>query len=381
MSTTRSRGALASLLALGAFAAALGLLAWPGLSAQEKGSKDPLDGVWSAVALTVGGKTYSEEQVRMLQFDFRADKVTVSKLDQKKEGTFKVDASKSPRQFDMHLAGEKASRGIYKLEKDRLTLCFADGDRPERFESAPGSRNVLAVLKRGAFKVDVAELKRKAELAQLGALKDVSQNNLKQLALAMHNYHDTYNGLPRQAILSKDGKPLLSWRVAILPFIEENNLYQDFKLDEPWDSPANKKLLARMPKIYEPLVGKPKVPHSTYYQVFTGPMTMFEMDPKRIMDKKLIRLTDVLDGTSNTIMIVEAGEPVPWTKPEDLTFDPKAKELPKVGGQFPDGFFVAVGDGSTRWVVRGFDPRILRAAITRNGGEVVNLDQLSRPKE
>ncbi len=374
MSLTRTRGALASLLAFGALATALGLLTRPGLSAQEKGARDPLDGVWSAVALTVGGKTYSEEQVRMLQFDFRGDRVTVSMPDKKKEGSFKADASKTPRQFEMNLDGEKASRGIYKLEKDRLTLCFADGERPAKFESAPGSRNVLAVLKRGAFKVDVAALKKKAELAELAGLKGVSENNLKQLALAMHNFHDTYNALPKPAIMSKDGKPLLSWRVAILPFIEQNQLYQEFKLDEPWDSPANKKLLAKMPRIYEPVRGKTKVPHSTYYQVFVGPMTMFEVG------KKALRLQDTLDGTSNTVMIVEAGEAVPWTKPEDLPFDPKGKTLPKLGGLFPDGFFAAMGDGSTRWISRNFDPATMRAVITRNGGEVIQPDKLNPPQ-
>src|SRR4249919_3311122 len=75
-------------------------------------------------------------------------------------------------------------------------------------------------------------------------------NNLKQIGLAMHNYHDVKNGLPPSAIVDKQGKPLLSWRVAILPYIEQQPLYDKFKLDEPWDSPNNKDLIQYMPSIY-----------------------------------------------------------------------------------------------------------------------------------
>ncbi len=98
----------------------------------------------------------------------------------------------------------------------------------------------------------------------------VSMNNMKQIALAMHNYHDVYGRLPAPAIMDKDGKPLLSWRVAILPFIEQDNLYKQFKLDEPWDSEHNKKLLVQMPGIYAPVKAATKEPFATFYQVFTG---------------------------------------------------------------------------------------------------------------
>src|SRR5438045_1511259 len=73
-----------------------------------------------------------------------------------------------------------------------------------------------------------------------------SSNNLKQIALAFHSFHDTYGGMPAAAICDKAGKPLLSWRVAILPWIEEGALYKQFKLDEPWDSKHNKALLKKM---------------------------------------------------------------------------------------------------------------------------------------
>ena len=70
-------------------------------------------------------------------------------------------------------------------------------------------------------------------------------NNMKQIGLALHNSHDAQGGFPAPAITSKDGKPLLSWRVKILPYIEEKKLYEDFHLDEPWNSPHNLTLLHR----------------------------------------------------------------------------------------------------------------------------------------
>ncbi|HEY8503525.1 MAG TPA: DUF1559 domain-containing protein, partial [Gemmataceae bacterium] len=146
------------------------------------------------------------------------------------------------------------------------------------------------------------------------AARAQSQNNLKQIGLAMHNYHDTHGTFPAAAITDKQGRPLLSWRVAILPYLDQNNLYQQFKLDEPWDSEHNKKLLEKMPEIYAPVRGKAPQPHSTYYQVFTGPGTPFA-------GPKGLHFREFKDGLSNTLLVVEAGVAVPWTKPQDIPYD------------------------------------------------------------
>jgi hypothetical protein len=192
----------------------------------------------------------------------------------------------------------------------------------------------------------------------------ISQNNLKQLALAMHNYESTYGRFPPAVVTSRDGKPLYSWRVAILPFIEEEKLWRDFKMDEPWDSENNKPLLARMPKTFAAPGVTEQDPSMTHYQVLVGGGALFE--PNRA-----VRFPDITDGTSNTIMIVEAREAVPWSKPVDLTYNPQAPLL-KFGGLFKGGFNVAAADGAVHFIPDNTDPTLLRALISRAGGEVTS---------
>jgi hypothetical protein len=180
------------------------------------------------------------------------------------------------------------------------------------------------------------------------------------MALAMHNYLDTNGTFPPAAHTDKDGKPLLSWRVLILPYLEQSQLYNDFKLDEPWDGPNNKKLLERMPKVFA--VGD-KPGANTYYRVFLGKGAAFE-------GAKGLKIADFTDGTSNTFLIVEAETPVPWTKPDELEFDAK-KELPKLGGVDKENFYAAFADGSVKSFPKTIDKDKLKAYITRNGGEVI----------
>jgi RNA polymerase sigma factor (sigma-70 family) len=193
-----------------------------------------------------------------------------------------------------------------------------------------------------------------------------SVENLKILALAMHNYLGDYGQFPPAAVYSKDGKPLLSWRVLLLPYLDQANLFAQFKMDEPWDSPSNKKLLAKMPAVYSVTPGKKKETQKTTYQVFTGAGTVFP-------SPKASKITDITDGTSNTILIVEAAEAVEWTRPADLSYDPK-KPLPKLGSISKKGFQVALADGAVRFLKRTIKEATLRALITSNGGEVIDTN-------
>jgi hypothetical protein len=172
--------------------------------------------------------------------------------------------------------------------------------------------------------------------------QEASAENLGKIARAMQAHNDKHKRLPAAAIYHKDGKPLLSWRVALLPFLGEERLYRDFKLDEPWDSPPNIRLLTRMPKVYAPVRGGP-APGHTYYQVFTGLMTPFR-------GSVAPRIPHTFrDGTASTFLIVEADDAVPWTKPADLIVA-ENRPLPRLGGHWSDGFLVAMADGSTRLV-------------------------------
>jgi hypothetical protein len=194
-----------------------------------------------------------------------------------------------------------------------------------------------------------------------------SSNNLKQLALALHNYEACFGRLP-QDVVGKDGKPLLSWRVLLLPFIEQDNLFKLVKMDEPWDGPTNKTLLESMPKLFASPRVTMKVTGHTVYQGFSGPGTVFERGIKPL------KFADILDGTSNTIFVVEASVAVPWTKPIDLPFDPKA-DLPDFGKAYNGVPLVGVLDGSVRALdVTKVSPKTLKAAITRAGGEVMGPD-------
>jgi RNA polymerase sigma factor (sigma-70 family) len=195
-----------------------------------------------------------------------------------------------------------------------------------------------------------------------------SRENLKRIALAMHCYHDAYGKLPAPAIYGKDRKALLSWRVAILPYIEQDNLYKQFHLDEPWDSPHNIKLAEIHVKTYRPVGGAKARPGYTFYQVFVGPGAGFEKH-------RQMRLTDVTDGLSNTLLVVEAGKPVPWTKPEDLHYAAD-EPLPELGGLFKDVFQAAFMDGAVHTLKKKCDEKALRLAITRADGQTFDLDKL-----
>jgi prepilin-type processing-associated H-X9-DG protein len=182
-------------------------------------------------------------------------------------------------------------------------------------------------------------------------------NNEKQMALGLHNYSAVNGHFPPAAIRDQNGKPLLSWRVALLPFIEEGALYKEFKLDEPWDSPHNKALLARMPPTYRcPSEPSPPNGTSTTYRVFVGPGTLFEegtaVDPA---GAEAVRYR-------SAFTVVESTQAVPWTKPDELEYAPNGP-IPPVGSKHPGGFDAAYADGSVQFIRSGTSALELREHI------------------
>jgi hypothetical protein len=206
-------------------------------------------------------------------------------------------------------------------------------------------------------------------LTQQGAQRMVHANNLKQLALALHSFAERHGGrLPPAALCDpRTGKPLLSWRVALLPYLEQGDLYKRFKRDEPWDSEHNIKLLPRMPRLYAVGSGKGDEATTSVYRVFVGKGTAFE-PPGAGQPPVGVSLSDFPDGTSNTVLIVEAGKAVPWTKPEELEYEP-GKPLPGLGGVSPQGFYAALADGSVRFIPMALGKEAIRAFFTRNAGD------------
>jgi hypothetical protein len=288
----------------------------------------------------------------------------------------------------------------------QLDFDIDDGANPKRDEESmfgiqimeqleAGLRGMRTDLKGGLLRVNAhaatdltAMLAKNKELLKtragdeaMMALRQMRkiQNNLRQIGFALQAFHDSYKSFPPVAICDKNGKPLLSWRVAILPYIEQAPLFQQFKLDEPWDSEHNLKLLAQMPPIYAPVGVTTREKHVTFYQGFIADpkaggehQTAWEMTPapNNAFGATGTRIASITDGMSNTLMVVEAGEAVPWTKPGDLPYDPK-RRLPKLGGMSKDGFHVLMADGSTLFLPRDFDEKTLRLLITRADGQVL----------
>ncbi len=181
-------------------------------------------------------------------------------------------------------------------------------------------------------------------------------NNLKFIGLALHNFTAINGGRLPTAAICKGGQALLSWRVAILPFLEQFALYERFRLDEAWDSHHNASLLKEMPRVYLPVAYQEVTPHSTYYQGFVGPGALFD-------GEEGTRIADFMCVARPTLMVVEAAQPVPWTKPEDGPYD-KGGLLPRLGGQFDDGFYAAFADGSVRFIGRGVAHQSIHASVT-----------------
>lgn len=298
--------------------------------------KEKLNGDWFMISgdchghvATIFGQVPEPERTRILTFSDSAMKLTID--GESVTGSYHLDSTKVPKAVDLTFplgAGKATTRGIYELKGDQLRMCLADfgAARPTGFP--PKDRDPVG-------RVTVITFRRIGADPKLDALdrnKALCARNLLALAEIMHDHVADRRHYPPAAIHSKDGKPLLSWRVALLEHLDAR-LLKEFKTDEPWDSIHNRKLIKKMPKLYALPGVETREPGMTFFQVFTGKGTIFE-------GKEGLKLSDHVGSGDSHIMIVEAGEPIPWTRPDDLAYDPK-KPLPKLGRLSDEGFFAA----------------------------------------
>jgi type II secretory pathway pseudopilin PulG len=202
------------------------------------------------------------------------------------------------------------------------------------------------------------------QAARTSARQAQASNNLKMLGLALHNYHDAYGSLPPAAVTDADGKPLYSGRVLLLPYFEQAAIYDQWDKSAAWDSPTNFALSqVVIPMFIDPSSTGGKTPRTDYVFI-TGAGTMFDPTKKAMFQ-------NITDGTSNTIMMVEAqGVGGNWAEPKELDI---ASVPPLPPGHRPGGNLVLFGDGSVRMIPSSTPGPTIHAACTAQGGEPVAL--------
>ncbi|MEX2287387.1 MAG: DUF1559 domain-containing protein [Planctomycetaceae bacterium] len=194
---------------------------------------------------------------------------------------------------------------------------------------------------------------------------NICKKNLKQIALALHNYHDEWHSFPPAFIADKDGKPMHSWRVLILPYLGETDLYASYDFSKPWDAPDNQLVLERMPKLFRCHSDQSAPPYTTNYAAVFGAGCLF--DPERP-----IRIRDVKDGTTTTLMVGEVVDVnIPWTKPEDIDVSqhPGINQPGGFGSRHEGGCQFALADGSVKFIEQKLSPELCYALFHRNDGK------------
>ncbi|MFH1923964.1 MAG: DUF1559 domain-containing protein [Planctomycetota bacterium] len=212
------------------------------------------------------------------------------------------------------------------------------------------------------------------QAAREAARRAQCTNQLKQIGIAMHNYHDTYRCLPPAVITDEDGQPMRSWRVAILPFIEQAPLYDQYDFSEPWDGPNNRALEGAFPDTYRCPSDTASGPLDAGYVMIVGEGTLGG-EPN-----ELVKFADVKDGTSNTILAIEvAGSGIHWMEPRDLTVEEAVTFITNPGATgllhvHPGGVNVLMADGSVRFLPESTDPETVRLLLLRDDGQPIPVD-------
>lgn len=312
------------------------------------------------------------------------------------KGRVSVNLATSPPRLDLK-TGNRVYKCIYHVwkgkEEWRLKLDPEGEDYPAGLDEirGPKGNGYLDIFlhrppPRGRPLAKDTPGAKKPKIAWRQPENPKATENLKLCGLGLTLFNSTYEGLPPGVFCDASGKPLLSWRVAMLPYAIERRptdlQLDDFHLNEPWDSPHNRKLILRMPATFA-MPGDPGAAQGlTHYRAFVGKDTAFPVKPRYWNNKPELNVQlgrriphDFPDGPNQTLLVVEATEAVPWTKPDELVYDP-GKSLPALGLPSSKGFHAVFADGSVTFLPKNLSDKTLRALITPAGGETLDLSEL-----
>ncbi len=237
---------------------------------------------------------------------------------------------------------------------------------------------VSLVVLLGCGGVMVALLLPAVQAARQAARRMESSNNEKQILLALHNYHDTHGELPPAFLADKDGKPMHSWRVLILPYVEQQALYNQYDMSQPWDSPQNMQVANSIPKVYRSPLEQTDAQNAnhTSYLFFAGNGSAFG-------DGGKVSFSKIPDGLSNTIALTEVNNSgVVWTQPTDLDAEKldfairgmKDQQPGQINSAAPGGVMMGFFDGSVRFMSNQVNPQVLRSAVDPKDGRAPMID-------
>lgn len=322
--------------------------------------QERLQGRWKLVAVVSNSpETKNPFSINAIgsMIEFKGDKFIRVAADGKNDivpgMVFRMNDRVQPKELDVTFSNGITEPGLYALDTDTLLICESDANnngkriRPIEISAARNGSTRIAVYRRvTAAGTPSAEEVRIAEETMISKVG----RSLQACLIAMHNYHNDYTQLPQPAIFEKStGKPLLSWRVMLLPYLEQGELYKQFKLDEPWDSEHNKKLISKMPAVFAHPGTKAAADFKTHYRVFVAPANtpegkknlyapIFSLSPT---EKPTLEKLTLADGTSNTIAVVESTDAVIWTKPDEILIEHDESPIPSLGAIPNSPYFVA----------------------------------------
>ncbi|MEX1233143.1 MAG: DUF1559 domain-containing protein [Planctomycetaceae bacterium] len=205
------------------------------------------------------------------------------------------------------------------------------------------------------------------------------KNNLKQIGLALHNYHDAHGSFPPAYLADEHGRPMHSWRVLILPFMDHHKLYDEYRFDEPWNGPHNITLQDRIPEGYRCPTYQRQLQERKTDSEFSQRLTNYVVieSPTAVFDgTHAPTISEITDGTDKTILVVDVNQhAVHWMQPDEITPDDFFNELRFAAdgkrALHPMGLQVLMADGAVRYISSTTPIKTVLALITKAGGETV----------